>query len=63
MTLKQPRVTVIAVVVSALVLFVLVPAIPALAKPATGIVVLVTAALSWFLRSRKTQSTPTTLVN
>lgn len=62
-TLKQPRVTVIAVVVSALVLFVLVPAIPALAKPATGIVVLVTAALSWFLRSRKTQSTPTTLIN
>lgn len=51
-SLKQPRVTVIAVVVAALVLFVLVPAVPALAKPATGIVVLLTAALAWFLRPR-----------
>lgn len=62
-TLRQPRVTVIAVVVAVLVLFVLVPAVPALAKPATGIVVLVTAALSWFLRSRKTHATPSPLVN
>ncbi|MFJ6280288.1 hypothetical protein [Arthrobacter subterraneus] len=51
-SLKQPRVTVIAVVVAALVLFVLVPAVPALAKPATGIVVLLTASLAWFLRPR-----------
>lgn len=51
-SLKQPRVTVIAVVVAALVLFVLVPAAPALAKPATGIVVLLTASLAWFLRPR-----------
>lgn len=62
-TLKQPRVTVIAVVVAVLVLFVLVPAVPALAKPATGVVVLITAVLAWFLRSRKTTATPTTLVN
>mgnify|MGYP006201692323 CR=1 FL=1 len=62
-TLKQPRVTAIAVVVSVLVLFVLVPAVPALAKAATGIVVLITATLSWFLRSRRTQTTPTALVN
>ena len=62
-TMKQPRVTVIAVVVAALVLFVLVPAVPALAKPATGIVVLVTATLAWFLRSRSATVTPTTLVN
>ncbi|MCU1631904.1 MAG: hypothetical protein JWM61_556 [Micrococcaceae bacterium] len=62
-TMKQPRVTVIAVVVAALVLFVLVPAVPALAKPATGVVVLITAVLAWFLRSRKTSATPTTLVN
>lgn len=62
-TMKQPRVTVIAVVVAAVVLFVLVPAVPALAKPATGIVVLVTATLAWFLRSRSATVTPTTLVN
>jgi hypothetical protein len=62
-TIKQPRVTVIAVVVAVLVLFVLVPAVPVLAKPATGIVVLATAVFSWFLRSRKTASTPTALVN
>ncbi|MGX1163053.1 hypothetical protein FBY31_2902 [Arthrobacter sp. SLBN-100] len=62
-TMKQPRVTVIAVVVAAIVLFVLVPAVPALAKPATGIVVLLTAALAWFLRSRKDTTAATTLVN
>ncbi|WP_417257233.1 hypothetical protein [Celeribacter halophilus] len=62
-TMKQPRVTVIAVIVAVLVLFVLVPAVPALAQPATGIVVLVTAVLAWFLRSRKTQATASTLVN
>ncbi|MEO5780962.1 hypothetical protein [Arthrobacter oryzae] len=62
-TMKQPRVTVIAVVVAVVVLFVLVPAVPALAKPATGIVVLATAALAWFLRSRKDAPAPTTLVN
>ncbi len=62
-TMKQPRVTVIAVVVAVVVLFVLVPAVPALAKPATGVVVLITAVLAWFLRSRKTTATPTTLVN
>jgi hypothetical protein len=62
-TMKQPRVTAIAVVVAAIVLFVLVPAVPALAKPATGIVVLLTAALAWFLRSRKDAPASTTLVN
>ncbi|MCB5293477.1 hypothetical protein [Arthrobacter sp. SO3] len=62
-TMKQPRVTVIAVVVAVIVLFVLVPAVPALAKPATGIVVLLTAALAWFLRARKDAPAATTLVN
>ena len=62
-TMKQPRVTVIAVIVAAVVLFVLVPAVPALAKPATGIVVLLTAALAWFLRSRKDAPAATPLVN
>lgn len=45
------------------VLFVLVPAVPALAKPATGIVVLLTAALAWFLRFRKDTTVATPLVN
>ena len=62
-TMKQPRVTVIAVVVAVVVLFVLVPAVPALAKPATGIVVLLTATLAWFLRPRKDAPAATTLVN
>jgi hypothetical protein len=62
-TMKQPRVTVIAAVVAVVVLFILVPAVPSLAKPATGIVVLVTAALAWFLRPRKDATTSATLVN
>lgn len=62
-TIKQPRVTMIAVIMAVLVLFVLVPAVPGLAKAATGIVVLGTAALSWILRSRKTHEIATTLVN
>ncbi len=62
-TMRQPRVTVIAIVVAVLVLFVLVPAVPALAKPATGVVVLITAVLAWFLRSRRKTAAPTTLVN
>lgn len=63
-TMKQPRVTVIAVAVAAAVLFLLVPAVPVLAKPATGIVVLLTAALAWFLRPRKdAPASTTTLVN
>lgn len=57
-SLKQPRVTVIAVVVAVLVLFVLVPAAPVLAKPATGIVVLLTASLAWFLRPRNKDAAP-----
>jgi hypothetical protein len=62
-TINQPRVTVIAVVVATLVLFVLVPAVPVFAKAATGIVVLGTAVFSWILRSRKTHEAATTLVN
>lgn len=62
-TLKQVRVTIIAAVVAVVVLFVLVPAVPALAKPATGIVVLLTAALAWFLRPRKNTAASAPLVN
>lgn len=62
-TLKQPRVTLIAVVVAVLVLFVVVPLFPVLTKGATGITVLLTAILAWFLRSRAEGSTPDVLVN
>jgi len=55
-TMQQPRITIIAIVVSVLTLFVLIPLVPALAKLATGIVVLVTATLSWFLRARQGES-------
>ncbi len=62
-TLKQIRATVIAALVAVVVLFVLVPAFPPLAKPATGIVVVLTDALAWFLRPRKDTATSAPLVN
>lgn len=62
-TIKQPRVTVIAVLVAVLVLFVLVPAVPALAKMATGIVVVLTAVLAWFLRNKNVEAKQGPLVN
>jgi hypothetical protein len=62
-TMKQPRVTVIAIVVALLVLFVLVPVFPILTKGATGITVLVTAILAWFLRSRTDDAASDVLVN
>jgi hypothetical protein len=50
---KQPRVTVIAVVVAALTQLLLVPIVlPALANFATALVVLATMVLAWFLRKR-----------
>jgi hypothetical protein len=51
-TLKQPRVTLIAMGTAAFVYFVLVPSLPALANLATGITVIATASLAWFLRSK-----------
>lgn len=48
-SLKQPRTTVIAGVIAALVLFVLVPAMPQLTFFATVIVVFATAAAAWML--------------
>ena len=51
-TLKQPRVTLIAMGTVAFVFFVLVPSLPALANLATGITVIATASLAWFLRSK-----------
>ena len=60
---KQPRVTIIAVGVALLVVFVLVPMFPAIAKLATGITVVATAALAWFARSRNDAGQAPELVN
>lgn len=60
---KQPRITLVAVAVALLVVFVLVPMVPALAKLGTGITVLVTAVLAWFVRDRSAPSAPAELVN
>ena len=51
-SLKQPRVTLIAIGTAAFVFFVLVPAVPIIANLATGITVATTAVLAWFLRSK-----------
>ena len=60
---KQPRVTIIAVGVAMLVVFGLVPMFPAIAKLATGITVVATAALAWFARSRNDAGQTAELVN
>ena len=60
---KRPRVTIIAVGVAMLVVFVLVPMFPAIAKLATGITVVATAALAWFARSRTATNQTAELVN
>jgi len=51
-SLKQARITLIAIATAAVVFFVVVPAVPALANLATGIAVVATAALSWFFRKK-----------
>lgn len=58
---KAPRSAVIALVVSLLVVFVLVPAISWMPLFATAIAVLSSAALAWFLRDRKALVTPETV--
>ena len=50
--MKQPRITVIALVVAVLVLFVLLPLVPAVAFGGTAIAVLATIVVSWTTRSR-----------
>ncbi|WP_298587540.1 hypothetical protein [uncultured Kocuria sp.] len=52
------RMTVVAAVVSAAVVFVLVPAVPALAFFGTAIAVIATAVLAWFLRDRSAAAEP-----
>lgn len=49
-SMKSPRPTAIALLVAALVVFVLVPAFPALGVVATAIVVMTTMVLAWVLR-------------
>jgi hypothetical protein len=44
---------------AAFVFFVLVPSLPALANLATGITVIATAILAWFLRSKPRSTTDT----
>jgi hypothetical protein len=53
-TIKQPRITLIAVVVALLVQFVLLPLAPAIAFLTTGIAVIATIVVSWLARDRKT---------
>lgn len=52
LSMKAVRTTVIAAVVGALVVFVLVPLVPAVAYFSTAIAVVVTILLAWFLRDR-----------
>ncbi|TJY69102.1 hypothetical protein E4J89_12985 [Arthrobacter sp. CAU 1506] len=54
-SVKQPRITAVAVAISLLVQFVLVPLVPATAFLATGIAVMATIALSWLVRDRTPQ--------
>ncbi|KAF0960354.1 hypothetical protein [Rhodococcus sp. T7] len=51
-SMKQPRATVIALLVAAIITFVVVPAMPSLALSSTAIAVIVTAVLAWFLRNK-----------
>ena len=60
---KQPRITLVAVAVALVVVFVVVPLVPALAKLSTGLTVLLTAALAWWVRDRKTTGAAPELVN
>ncbi|WP_370182271.1 hypothetical protein [Rhodococcus wratislaviensis] len=55
-SMKQPRATVVALLVAAIITFVVVPAMPSLALSSTAIAVIVTAVLAWFLRNKNDQS-------
>ena len=57
-SIRNLRVTVIAGVVSAAVIFLLVPTMPALAFFGTAIAVIGTAVLAWFLRDRSAPADP-----
>ncbi|NKX53008.1 hypothetical protein [Arthrobacter mobilis] len=53
LTIKQPRITLIAVAMAVLVQFVLLPLAPGIAFLTTGIAVIATIAVSWLARDRK----------
>jgi hypothetical protein len=53
-SMKQPRTTVFALLVSAVVVFVLLPLLPSLAMVSTAIAVLGTIVLAWFFRGKNT---------
>lgn len=55
---KAPRSAVIALIVSLIVVFVLVPLIPGFSLFSTAVGVIATAALAWVLRDRKTLGAP-----
>ena len=59
-SMKEARATVIALLVSAAIAFVVVPAMPELALASTAVAVIVTGVLSWFLRNKNHQA-PTEL--
>jgi hypothetical protein len=52
MAMKSRRTTIVAVIVAALIVFVVVPLVPALTYYATALAVIITIALSWFARSK-----------
>ncbi|MGY3317374.1 hypothetical protein [Arthrobacter sp. ok909] len=58
MALKSRRTTIVAVVVAALIVFVVVPLVPALTYYATALAVIITIAVSWFARSKTPPSGP-----
>lgn len=55
-SMKQPRTTVTALVVAAVVVFVVLPMVPSLAMVSTAIVVLATILLAWTFRGKQRQA-------
>ena len=51
-SMKQPRTTVIALLVSAVVVFIIVPLVPSLSLVSTAIAVLGTILLAWLFRGK-----------
>lgn len=52
MAMRSRRTTIVAVIVAALIVFVVVPLVPALTFYATALAVIITIAVSWFARSK-----------
>jgi len=58
MAMRNRRITIVAVIVAAVLVFVVVPLVPALAFFATALAVIITIAVSWFARSKTPPSSP-----